>query len=304
MKPAVAAVMTKAMQMTSVLALVLSFTAPAFGSGTTGPGRKVADPKGKYAKLAGQITQLDNHLPGKRAWSGNAFVIGSEGCFLMTNFHVAFDTGENDPVSGMGIVRGDYDVGHKVNFNFDLNARTGKFDRQVKATVVEFGNHGDANGDIAILRLDECLGKEYGHLELVSYTRGTPKGRIMTVSSAKTADQKGNVINVEEGCSAQRTPAAPDVIALHCDGERGMSGSMVLEEQAGGEWKLVGLIKSGGQGVAFAIGPHNVSTFATAVAGMTSGAEAVAEGVKDRRPQAEQTASVSNTVSRPRTVVR
>ncbi|MDX9730532.1 MAG: trypsin-like peptidase domain-containing protein [Bdellovibrionales bacterium] len=296
-------VLVKTLKVTSVLALVLSFTAPAFGSGTTGPGRKVADPKGKYAKLAGQITQLDSHLPGKRAWSGNAFVIGSEGCFLMTNFHVAFDTGENDPVSGMGIVRGDYDVGHKVNFNFDLNARTGKFDRQVKATVVEFGNHGDANGDIAILRLDECLGKEYGHLELVSYTRGTPKGRIMTVSSAKTADQKGNVINIEEGCRAQANPAGADMLALFCEVERGMSGSMVLEEQADGEWKLVGLMKSmGGDRLAFAIGPHNVSTFATAVAGMTSGTEAAAGllGPVDSK----ETTSDEITDRRSRAVVR
>ncbi|MDX9730534.1 MAG: hypothetical protein RBT63_02080, partial [Bdellovibrionales bacterium] len=114
-----------------------------------------------------------------------------------------------------------------------------------------------------------------------------------------------NVINVEEGCRAQANPAGPDMIALFCEVERGMSGSMVLEEQAGGEWKLVGLMQSmRTDRLAFAIGPRNVSRFATAIAGMTSGTETIAEDSKQRRPQAEQTASVSNTVSRPRTVVR
>ncbi len=48
--------------------------------------RKPVDPDGPIAKLVGLITQVG----AKGEEYGNGFVVGAEGCHVLTNFHVAF----------------------------------------------------------------------------------------------------------------------------------------------------------------------------------------------------------------------
>ena len=165
--------------------------------------RKPIDPKGQFAKLAGQITQL----PGEKTtmW-GNAFVVGAEGCHILTNFHVVFGKQMDD--SGAVELIDNVDVGHAVNFSFDLDAKSGKFKRTMKAKVVEFGNFEEGTsrgllGDIALLRLENCLGKEYGQLEIDRPENGKllPTGRLMTINVMKDASGK-NVMMSQDTCQS------------------------------------------------------------------------------------------------------
>lgn len=209
--------------------------------------RKPIDPKGQFAKLAGQITQL----PGEKATMyGNAFVVGKEGCHVLTNFHVAF--GKRVEESGMIELIENVDVGHTVNFSFDLDAKSGKFKRTMKAKVVEFGNYEEGTsrgllGDIALLRLESCLGKEYGQLEIDRPENGKllPTGRLMTINVMK--DEQGkNVMMSQDVCQSLAATVVTGTISTNCEAPGGASGSMILEEGKDGKFRLVGLTTRGG----------------------------------------------------------
>jgi len=65
--------------------LALALASSVLGAADTSR-RNPIDPKGEFAKLVGQVTQL----PGQGSTVGNGFIVGPSGCFLITNFHVAF----------------------------------------------------------------------------------------------------------------------------------------------------------------------------------------------------------------------
>lgn len=203
---------------------------------------KTVDPTNPFAKLTGQVTQFGYEEKGY----GNAFVVGADGCHILTNFHVAFGTGRS-PVTGQMQVMHNADIGHAVNFSFELDPDSGKFRRSMKATVAELGDYGIGSatgllGDIAILRLENCLGKSYGFLEIDRPPphKGVPTNRLMTVRLSKTASG-GNEVIVELGCRALEGTNVFGMMPSNCDTPPGSSGSMVLEEGADGKWRLVGL---------------------------------------------------------------
>ena len=205
--------------------------------------RKPADPKNQFTKLVGNITQLDGE---KSRLTGNAFVIGKKGCFILTSYHVAF--GKSIDSDGFINMVDDENIGHKVNFAYNLDPKSGRFQQKIKAAVVGFGDYGhDTNrgliGDIAILRLENCLGKGFSNLELdrPAADKRIPTGRLMTVS-ATTNDRNGKVeMLVEEGCRSLPATPAQGMILSTCETPPGASGSMLLEEGQDGKWRLVGL---------------------------------------------------------------
>ena len=211
------------------------------------PLRKPVDPTGAFAKLTGQITQSG---PSDGAFA-NGFIIGAEGCHILTNFHVAFGKAK-DPKTGEIEMVDRVEVGHLVNFAFDLDSRTGKFKRTMKAKVVDFGNYEAGTsrgflGDLALLRLESCLGREYGYLEVDRPAEGKflPMGKLKTVSSSRNSRGENEVL-VEEGCLADNATTVVGMMLASCEIVGGMSGSMILEEGADKRWRLVGVATSAG----------------------------------------------------------
>ena len=142
-------------------------------------------------------------------------------------------------------------TGHAVNFSFDLDPITSKFRRTMKAKVVEFGNYELFTsrgflGDLALLRLESCLGKDYGHLEIdrPAADKRLPNGKLMTVSSARVANK--NEVLIEKGCRARSATSVTGIMVSNCESVPGMSGSMILEEGPDKKWRLVGVTTGGG----------------------------------------------------------
>lgn len=271
-------------------------------------GRKVADPKGRFTKLVGELTQIKD-----AKGAGNAFIVGAQGCHIVSNFHVAFGKSK-DPKTGEIEIVENADVGHKVNFAFDLDAKTGKFKRSMKATVVEFGNYeADTKtgllGDLAILRLDSCLGREFAGPELdrPDTAKSVPSGKLMTVStSRKATDPRQSEILVEEGCKADSQTPIGGVMVSNCETPPGTSGSMVLEQGADQNWRLVGISTSNrtlkdGTVVSFAIYSRVLTKFIDSVIGEES--IAISPVADERKPQSEDQTAMTNS-ARTRTVVR
>ncbi len=231
----------------SLLLLVSVFTGIISPDRASAQLRKPVDPQGAFAKLTGQITQV---IPLDEGY-GNGFVIGPNGCHVLTNFHVAFGTSA-DPKMGKTIMVDKVDVGHTVNFAFDLDSKSGRFNRTIKAKVVEFGNYeiGTSRGflgDIALLRLDTCLGQEHGQLEIdrPAADKRLPTGNLMTVSSSRSQSGKNEVL-VEEGCRSRTATSVTGLMVSNCESVPGMSGSMILEEGVDNKWRLVGVTTGGG----------------------------------------------------------
>lgn len=286
--------------------LVLMASSPALAQST---GRKVADPNGRFAKITGELTQIKDPQG-----AGNAFVIGAQGCYIASNFHVAFAKSK-DPVTGKVEILENADVGHTVNFAFDLDAKTGKFKKTVKATVVEFDNYEPETttgfvDDLVILRLENCLGKEYAGPELdrPEAKKFVPAGRLMTVStSRKGNDLSRNEILVEEGCRSESVTVIAGAFFLNCHFEPGMSGSMVLEQGADQQWRLVG-ISTGIRTLKdrskkpVAIYSLKLTPFIESVIGEES--IAISPVADERKPQSQDETTAMSGAVRVRTVVR
>ena len=268
--------------------------------------RKPVDPNGEFAKLTGQITQIG----ATGAEYGNGFIVGAEGCFVLTNFHVAFGksidraTGEIEMVDNVA-------VGHSVNFALDAEARTGKHKTTMKATVVEFGNYESGTsrgflGDIALLRLENCLGKEYAQLPIDRPAAGKtlPTGKLMTVSSSRAGSGKNEVL-VEQGCRARNATPVVGMMLSDCEIVGGMSGSMILEEGADGKWRLAGVTTAAG---AHVDGKQlSKAIYATAInkfLDSAMGEAQLAALAQERKPQSDDQLAMVNTSPKARTVVR
>jgi len=185
------------------------------------------------------------HNPGTGA-SGTAFLVGK--CHIATAYHVAFMKERDSATGRVATSRGR--LGHAVEFLVGLDPKApGRFAAKARATVVAFGDYGEADfhgmpGDWAILRLDDCLGKQYGFLK---YARpgsesAMPHRELMTVAFARSRlSQVG--ITVEKGCKARDHGPVSGLVGVDCAFESGMSGGPVLERQRDGRWLVVGLIQ-------------------------------------------------------------
>ena len=209
--------------------------------------RKWVEPGGQFARLTGQITQLNPRDDGY----GNGFIVGPSGCHVLTNFHVAFGSHAH-ALNGATEMVDPVKVGHTVLFHFDADAKTGKFKRRLVAKVLDFGNYeiGTSRGfvgDIALLELEKCLGPSYGHLEFDQPPTGkrVPTGSLMTFASSRNAAGQNEVLG-ESSCKSREGTSVTGIFISDCGSVPGMSGSMVLEVGPDNVARLVGMTTGGG----------------------------------------------------------
>jgi hypothetical protein len=177
---------------------------------------------------------------------GTAFLVSR--CHVVTAYHVAFMK-QRDPVTGR-VETFPGKVGHTAEFVVGpLPEAPGTFGARARATVVGFGRFSGGSfegmaGDWAILRLDPCLGREFGFLKYArpAGDRPLPTGALMTIGFPRSRiGQRG--VTVETGCSARDHGPVDGLLGVDCAFEVGMSGGPVLERQADGSWLVVGLIQ-------------------------------------------------------------
>jgi hypothetical protein len=176
---------------------------------------------------------------------GTAFLVSR--CHVATAFHVAF---VGTPKPGTSAVEYRPGIGRTAEFLIGPDAVQGsRFAAKTRATVVAFGRFSPADfrdmaGDWAILRLDACLGKKYGHLKYARPGKDDtlPAGALMAIGFPRShASRPG--ISVEVGCKARDHGPVAGLVGIDCAFESGMSGGPVLECQADGSWLVVGLIQ-------------------------------------------------------------
>jgi hypothetical protein len=224
-----------------ILATVLIFSMLGRSEATEKRQRSFIDSKSSLGKLVGQVTQTNG-----KGIAGNGFVIGASGCYVLTNVHVAFGEAK-DSTSGQITLLDNASAGHELLFQFDFDSKNQKFKRKVKATVVEFGNYTPETNrgriqDVALLKLSDCLGPEYGGLEFdhSSLTKRVPDGELMTVGFGSLNGTSG--IIAEQGCESFSETPISGLIFTNCRTTSGMSGMMVLgKSKLDGKFKLVAI---------------------------------------------------------------
>jgi hypothetical protein len=236
-------------------------------------GRKMVDPGNEpVSKVVVQITQL----PGISKGAGNGVIVGADACHVLTNFHVAYGK-DNNPKGGMILVD-DQEVGHVVEVGVDLDPKTGTFRRKIKARVIEFGNFEEGTsqgmrGDLAMLKLDECLGKSYGLVKVEKPEPGqvAPDGALTVFGFSKIAENKSGLF-AEKACGAVEVTPIAGLFISTCKIVPGASGSPVLKQDKNGEWLLVGMqtgeltLKSGKM-IAYALHSSTLAKFVEGVIG-------------------------------------
>ncbi len=208
-------------------------------------GRKLVDPKSvPYGHIAGELT-----IPGKPNLVGNAFLIGADGCHILSNYHVVFANSVDPVTKKVNLVkpRSVRAPGYEVDFAFDLDGSTGKFRRRAKAVVVEIANYDQTTTegltqDMVLLRLKTCAGKafagpELDHPEPLEFV---PTGKLRTIGTRRKDNGTAELL-VETGCVSATATSIAGTFISNCFVEPGMSGSMILETSAAGQLRLVGI---------------------------------------------------------------
>ncbi len=192
----------------------------------------------------------------QNGFRGTAFLVKDE-CTVMTNYHVAFAAEENpetgvvktyrfrgprDPES-VRLSRATFYIGRNGSGPLDFKVKVG-------ASIVAVGTYAknDARGrtgDFAIYRLDECVGRQFGFLEVKKTeldTLAAPVRGLKMISYGSSTSLKAGVA-VEE-CWARDNGPAWGLVGVDCTFEGGGSGSPILEKQLNGQWLVVGIATS------------------------------------------------------------
>lgn len=251
------------------LLLSTAFLSAAHGAAE---GRKQIDPSAH--PLAKSVVQI-GQVGGKTMSVGNGLVVGKDGCHVLTNYHVAFGKGRAKDGSIQLVDK--VETGHVVEVGVDLNANTGKFNRTMKARVVEFKNftrqRGFLKNDLAMLKLDECLGKAYGlaRFEMPDKSVKVPQTVLSTLSLTKTSITTTGLF-YEAQCVAGATTPIAGLFFQSCETIAGMSGSPVFRTEIDGTYTVVGLssglypTESGGE-IPYAIYSSVLKPFVASVLG-------------------------------------
>ena len=141
------------------------------------------------------------------------------------------------------------ETGHVVEVGVDLNGDTGKFGRTLKARVVEFKNYSRSKGrgflknDLAMLRLDECLGNAYGlaRFEMPDKSIKVPRTVLSTLSLTRTSAATTGLF-YEAQCVAGATTPIAGLFMQTCDTIPGMSGSPIFRSETAGTYTVVGIV--------------------------------------------------------------
>jgi hypothetical protein len=202
--------------------------------------RKVIAPTAHpLAKIIVQVSQV-----GSTTAAANGFVVGGDGCHVLTNFHVAFGKGKT--ASGDVEWVKPFATGHPLDIKLNLKA-DGTFNKQLKGRVIEYGayDHDDLFGrsnDLAMVKLDECLGKEYGiaRFEMPDRTVRVPQTAINTLSLSQV-DASRSQMYLEERCVAAAKTPINGLFFQSCEAIAGMSGSPIFRNDADGGYTIVGM---------------------------------------------------------------
>jgi hypothetical protein len=266
--------------------------------------RKFIDPKSENGKLVGIVTQLDGS-----GGIGNGFVIGAGGCHVLANVHVTHGIGKDK--QGNVILVDNLSVGRKVRFQVDFDSKAKRFKREIKASVIEIGDF-DADTrrgrtqDVAVLKLDTCLGPEYGTLAFdhEASKKRFPESDIVTIGFGAINGEIGIIM---EECSALQSTPITGLMFTNCFSEPGSSGMMYLERRkADGKLRLVGIHQGretfeGGINAPVAVYARAFNPIVSAALGENSPI-AIGPVAGDRAPQNDQTALL--VPAKARTVVR
>lgn len=175
---------------------------------------------------------------------GNAWLVGN--CHIVTNYHVAFMKERNEVTGEVKTIRGR--VGHSIDFYIGRDsASPSGFKSKTSARVVDFGNyvrndfHG-MTGDWAILKLDDCLGQQYGILEMKRPTKKEPMptGSLVTAAYTPTSIKQAGIL-IEKDCKARDFGPVDGLVGVDCAFEDGMCGSPIFEVQPNGKLLVVGM---------------------------------------------------------------
>lgn len=177
---------------------------------------------------------------------GTAFLIGA--CHALTAHHVAYakdlvaakDRGAS--VAGAWMPTAQFLIGADP-------IRPRHFASHSRVRIVAAGRFSDADyagmaGDWALLKLDRCLGRQYGFLKLGRVAADTPMpmGTLMVAGYPRSRAHLPG-ITVERGCRARDHGPVNGLVGVDCAFESGMSGAPVLEHQRGRGWQVVGLVQ-------------------------------------------------------------
>lgn len=210
---------------------------------------------------------------------GNGIVVGEDGCNVLTNFHVAF--GKSVDRNGDILLVDRLETGHVVDVGVDLNPRTGTFNRTIRARVVEFANFRPKDlrsrkHDLAMLRLDTCLGREYGlaRFEVPEDGVRVPQSQLQTLSLSKT-DAKRSALFFQEKCVSESRSAVAGLFFSNCETKPGMSGSPILRADSDGGFTVVGINTGSlptveGTEIPFAIFSSVIAPFVQSVIGSST----------------------------------
>lgn len=201
--------------------------------------RKFIDAKSEYGRIVGIISQLDG-----TGLVSNGFVVGKSGCHVVSTFHSVY--GINIDSEGNTVLADDLSVGRKVRFLVDWDSKGRRFKHDINASVVEIGNYvrdtrRGRTQDIAVLKLDICLGSQYGTLAFdhEASRKRFPIGDLLTIGFGTINGEVG--IIVEECAALQGTPIT-GLMITNCYTEPGSSGMMYLEKNSDdGKFRLVGV---------------------------------------------------------------
>jgi hypothetical protein len=174
---------------------------------------------------------------------GTAFLIGA--CHALTAHHVAFPKDLATAAGRAGVGRAS-----KAQFLVGADpARPRQFASRSGVRVVAKGRFSDADyagmaGDWALLKLEVCLGRQYGFLKLgrVAADSPMPTGALMVAGYPRSRAHLPG-ITVERGCRARDHGPVNGLVGIDCAFESGMSGAPVLEHQRGRGWQVVGMVQ-------------------------------------------------------------
>lgn len=200
------------------------------------------------------VNQMDN----TKSHFGNGVVYGPGGCFVVTNFHVAFAKSKNADGSMNWVhpSRGEFlrnAIGHTLDIRADLDPSTGVFRRNLVGKVIGHGNfnrvhgRGELGRDLAILQLFDaktnqpaCLGEDLRATtqEYNALRDGLLKD-VNTIHVFKTGENTARVYANSQPCQTIASLAAGGVQA-DCRLRDGASGSLLLVQNGNGT-PMIGL---------------------------------------------------------------
>jgi V8-like Glu-specific endopeptidase len=154
--------------------------------------------------------------------TGTAFLISP--CHVLTNYHVLFE--EKEPTT-------------KISFNFNIGkSDTNDFAVGVAAKPVELGNYSQSENiceDFAVLQLDQCVGDEYGYVQVLPLSlekiKQLQESKIAVKSAGFPRTMSYEKVSVDEDCEVSGMHVLDNEAYAHtCNSMKNQSGGPIFFE--------------------------------------------------------------------------